>query len=56
MSDYFSHCHETQEMSKKVASREPYLLKYCLDKHKSQEMYKNVNVRAQLIVCTVTSV
>ena len=56
MSDYFSHCHETQEMSKKVASREPFLLKYCLDKHKSQELYKNVNVRAQLIVCMVTSV
>lgn len=47
MSDYFSDCHETEEMSKKVPSREPFLLKYCLDKYKSQEMYKNVNARAQ---------
>ena len=42
MLDYVPDCYETQEMREKAVSKEPFMLKYCLDKYKSQEMCKKM--------------
>lgn len=40
MLDYVPDCYKIHEISETAASKEPYMLKYCLKKYMPQEMCK----------------